>query len=73
MIENIDVILDEVSKAISSINNKVVEAIKCSNLCYIISIFKKAVGHMPIMNNTDEWNDVLFYKWGQTMGQMHAL
>ena len=28
MIENIDVILDEVSKAISSINNKVVENYK---------------------------------------------
>lgn len=62
-----------VSKAISSINNKVVEAIKFSNSCYIVSIFEKAAGHMPIINNAEEWNDKLFYKWGRTMGQMHAL
>jgi Ser/Thr protein kinase RdoA (MazF antagonist) len=62
-----------VSKAISSINNKVVEAIKSSNSCYIISVFEKADGHMPIINNTEEWNDILFYRWGQTMGKMHAL
>lgn len=62
-----------VSKTISSINNKLVESIKDKNSCYIISVFEKATGHMPVINSTEEWNDKLFYKWGQTMGKMHAL
>ncbi|MBU5592793.1 phosphotransferase [Clostridium sp. MSJ-4] len=62
-----------VSKAISSINNKLVESIKFTNSFYIISIFEKADGHMPIMNSAEEWNSTLFHNCGQTMGQIHAL
>ena len=62
-----------VSKAITSVNSKLVEFVKDSNSCYIISVFEKAAGHMPVINDAEEWNDKLFYKWGQTMGQMHAL
>lgn len=62
-----------VSKAILSINNKLVEAIELSDSCYIISIFEKAQGHAPIIDSTEEWNSKLFHKWGQTMGQIHSL
>lgn len=62
-----------VSKAISSINNKFVECVNVDNSCYLVSAFEKAKGKMPNTKDTNEWNESLFYIWGQTMGQMHAL
>lgn len=62
-----------VSKAISSVNNKFVESINIDNSCFLVSVFEKAKGKMPDTKDTKEWNESLFYKWGQTMGQMHAL
>lgn len=62
-----------VSKAISSINNKLVETIKLNNSYYIISIFEKADGHAPTISSIEEWNSALFYNWGKTMGQIHHL
>ncbi len=62
-----------VSKAISSVSNKFVESTNVDNSCFLVSVFEKAKGKMPDTKVTDEWNESLFYNWGKTMGQMHAL
>lgn len=60
-----------VSEVIPSINNKLVEVIVYNNEHYFISLFTKANGHHPQIDNLDEWNEELFYQWGKTMGKIH--
>ncbi|WP_291578916.1 phosphotransferase enzyme family protein [Clostridium sp. UBA6640] len=62
-----------VSRIILSINNKFVEVIYDNDECYFISVFEKANGHPPRVDNADEWNERLFYQWGKTMGKIHCL
>lgn len=62
-----------VSRVIPSKNNKLVEYIKYAGDYYFISIFEKAKGHSPNINDEKEWNSELFYKWGQNMGKIHNL
>ena len=63
----------KVSKVIPSINNKLVEVIYNNNEYYFVSIFEKAKGHLPEINDDKEWNETLFYQWGKTMGEIHRL
>lgn len=62
-----------VSKIIPSINNKLVEVIYDNNECHFVSVFEKAKGHLLRVDNINEWNESLFYKWGKTMGKIHCL
>ena len=62
-----------VSKIIPSINNKLVEVIYDNHQCSFVSVFEKAKGHLPRVNNIKEWNESLFYQWGKTMGKFHCL
>lgn len=62
-----------VSKIIPSINNKLVEVVYDNNECYFVSLFEKAKGHLPRVHNINEWNEVLFYKWGKAMGKIHSI
>lgn len=62
-----------VSKIIPSINNNLVEVILHNNEYFFASIFEKAKGHLPEIDNINEWNEVLFYQWGKTMGKIHYL
>lgn len=62
-----------VSRAISSVNNRYVEHIHNDNSCFLVSAFEKADGKIPDTKDNEVWNESLFYKWGQSMGQMHAL
>lgn len=63
----------KVSKAIPSINDKFVEHVNMDNLCFLVSAFEKAKGKIPDTKDSIVWNESLFYNWGKTMGQMHAL
>lgn len=56
---------------IPSMTNKLVEVISYNNEYYFISLFTKANGHHPQIDNLDEWNEELFYHWGKTMGKIH--
>lgn len=62
-----------VSRVISSKNNRLVEVIEQNGIYYFISIFEKAKGNVPNVNDGMEWNSELFYKWGQVMGRIHNL
>lgn len=62
-----------VSRPISSVNNRFVEHINIDNSCFLVSAFEKAQGKIPDTKNNKIWNKSLFYKWGNTMGQMHSL
>jgi len=62
-----------VSKIIPSINNKLVEVIYDNDQCHFVSVFEKAKGHLPRLDNINEWNESLFYQWGKTMGKIHCL
>lgn len=62
-----------VSKIIPSKNNKLVEVIYDNDQCHFVSVFEKAKGHSPRVDNINEWNDSLFYQWGKAMGKIHCL
>jgi len=62
-----------VSKTIPSINNKFVEVIYNNDQYYFVSVFEKANGHPPRVDNAHEWNESLFFQWGKTMGKIHCL
>lgn len=62
-----------VSRVIPSKSNNLVEYVKYDGEYYFISIFEKAKGHSPDINDEKEWNNELFYKWGEAMGKFHAL
>lgn len=62
-----------VSKVIPSINNKLVEVIYDNDECHFVSVFEKAKGHLPRIDNINEWNKSLFYKLGKSMGKIHCL
>jgi len=48
-----------VSKIIPSINNKLVEVIYDNDQCNFVSAFEKAKGHLPSVDNIEEWNESL--------------
>lgn len=60
-----------VSKIISSINNKLVEVVYDNDECYFVSLFEKARGHLPRVDNINEWNEGYFIngerQWGKSM------
>ncbi|WP_346962505.1 phosphotransferase [Clostridium sp.] len=62
-----------VSKIIPSLNNKLVEVIYDNDQCNFVSVFEKAKGHLPSVDDIKEWNESLFYQWGKTMGKIHCL
>ncbi|MHC1747111.1 MAG: phosphotransferase enzyme family protein [Cellulosilyticaceae bacterium] len=62
-----------VSHVIPSVNNRLVEVINTHDNCHFVSLFQKAKGHLPKLDNPSEWNAVLFYRWGKTMGKFHTL
>lgn len=62
-----------VPRIIPSKNNKLVEVIVNNGEYYFISLFTKANGHHPQIDNLDEWNEKLFYQWGKTMGKIHCV
>jgi Ser/Thr protein kinase RdoA (MazF antagonist) len=63
----------KVSRAIPSLRGDYVAVIKDESSCYLASCFIMSKGHHVNPDNPHEWNDLLFEKWGQTMGKMHAL
>jgi amicoumacin kinase len=62
-----------VCRAIPSAKGNYVEAIKVLNSCYLVSSFEKSKGYHIDLSNSSEWNDILFQKWGRTLGKMHSL
>lgn len=63
----------QVSRAIPSLHGDYVAMIKDESSCYLASCFIMSKGHHVNPDNPHEWNDLLFEKWGQTLGKMHAL
>jgi amicoumacin kinase len=63
----------KVSKAIPSLDGDYVAVIKDESSCFLASCFMMSKGHHVNPDNPHEWNDLLFEKWGQIMGKMHAL
>jgi Ser/Thr protein kinase RdoA (MazF antagonist) len=62
-----------VCRAMPSSNGNNVEVITTSNNSFLLCSFVKARGHKVDRNNSNEWNDSLFQKWGATLGKMHHL
>ncbi|MBA4495588.1 phosphotransferase enzyme family protein [Paenactinomyces guangxiensis] len=61
-----------IPKPVLSTRGQMVEMIRDLPVpCCIIS-FKKAPGKFVDEQNPSEWNPILFRKWGQVMGKMHA-
>jgi len=63
----------KVSRAIPSLRGDYVAVIKDESSCFLASCFIMGKGHHVNPDNPTEWNDLLFEKWGQTLGKMHAL
>lgn len=63
--------INEVIKPIESENGKLYEIITISEKSYIICAFEKAQGRIVNLNNSNEWNEGLFYKLGKLMGNIH--
>uniref|UniRef100_UPI00046928D5 phosphotransferase enzyme family protein n=1 Tax=Caldalkalibacillus mannanilyticus TaxID=1418 RepID=UPI00046928D5 len=63
----------QVARPVPSKNKKLYEIIKCDNKSYILCAFEKASGKLVDTNNSIEWNENLFKRLGEIMGEMHSL
>ncbi|QAA33021.1 phosphotransferase enzyme family protein [Clostridium manihotivorum] len=61
----------EVIKPIATTNGSLYEVININDDSYIICAFEKAKGRLVNLKNLHEWNDNLFYKLGEIMGDIH--
>lgn len=62
-----------VCNPVLSNNNKLVERIEANNSYFLVTAFDKAKGEHADRNKGLLWNSIVFEKWGQTVGRMHAL
>lgn len=62
-----------VCNPVLSNNNRLVERIEGENSYFLATAFDKAMGQHIDRNNMLLWNSIVFEKWGQTVGRMHAL
>lgn len=62
-----------VCRAIPSIKGNYVEAIQGSNSWFLASSFQMAKGYHIDLNDLHMGDDLLFQKWGETLGKMHSL
>ena len=62
----------QIAGPIPSLRGKLFEVINTQKDCWIACVFNKAPGHIVDPSNPMEWNETLFYKIGELMGNMHT-
>ncbi|WP_160673671.1 phosphotransferase [Clostridium sp. C8-1-8] len=63
----------EVVAPILNTNGNLYEVVNINKNSYIICAFEKAKGKLVNINNPHKWNDKLFYKLGEIMGDIHKI
>lgn len=62
-----------IAKPVRSVNNRLYEVTEICDKSYILCLQEKAQGKIVDIDNSDEFNETLFFHLGALMGQMHRL
>ena len=62
-----------IAKPVRSVNNNLYEVIETGDKSYILCLQEKAQGNIIDINNSEQFNEMLFFHLGELMGEMHRL
>lgn len=64
---------DHLARPIRSVKGDLYEIVAMENQSYILCLFERALGKNPSSENTEEFNEKLFFDLGAVMGELHKL